>query len=181
MARTGRPNIPTERKAHDGTLRARDIQTPLIVSGRKPPEKPAYLTALQGECFDQIVRELSDGGILDTSDRGMLELAAIEEANIIECNQTIERDGRFIEHVQDRGARNIREHPAAASQRQSIASLRQLYGELGIGPANRARFGKMGTTTSQATRERNIPGLDKAHALKVIAIDSQEHGNAGIR
>lgn len=167
MAQAGRKPKPIEQKMRDGTLRPRDIaRTPLVVGGRTNPKPSTYLTKLQKKQFRRLVAELKTSGILDAADRGMVELAAIEEANIIECNAAVECDGAFIEHKSDRGAISIREHPAIASRRQSLNGLRQLYGELGIGPASRARL-KTSGVESKAPRQ-NIPGIARAIELKVV-------------
>lgn len=168
MARTGRPPKPTERKIEDGTLRARDKQTPLVIGGREAPKPSGYLDADEKKRFRTLVKELEDAHILDKADRGMLELAAIEEANIQKCNKILAEDGYLVEHISDRGNVNWVPNPATASKQKSVAALRQLYGELGIGPVSRARLKGMGIDSSPETRKKAIAGLETARQLKVV-------------
>lgn len=169
MARPGKVPKPIEQKIHDGTLRPRDVQTPLVIGGREEPKPSGYLSALEKKHFRRLVKELHDAHILDKADRGMVELTAIEEANIEACNLAMERDGEYIEHYSDRGAVNMVEHPAKASRAKSVEKLRHLYGELGIGPSSRARMKGLGIGAVTAeTRKRDIPGLDAARKLRVV-------------
>ncbi len=167
MAR-GRTPKPIEQKIREGTLQSRDKKTPLVIGGRELPKPSEHLSDIEKDRFHAIVESLKDSGILDTADRGMIELAAMEEANIVECNTLLAEHDAFIEHTQDRGATNLVEHPAKASKRKSIQALRQIYAEIGIGPASRARLKGLGVETAKATRTKEIPGLQTAHDIRLV-------------
>jgi P27 family predicted phage terminase small subunit len=164
MPRTGRPPKPFEQKRDEGTLRARDKQTPLLVAGRGTPAPSAYLTAGQVARFHALVAELSDAGYLDLADRGMLELAAIEEDNVDVCNQDIDRNGVVITGAMGGTIAN----PAVTARSKSLTNLRQLYAELGIGPASRARMNSLGLAGRSPAK--TLPGVDAAPTpLRVVS------------
>ena len=162
MARTGRPPKSTEQKRDDGTMRARDQKTPLLVAGRGNPRPSTYLTDGQTARFHALVAELSDAGYLDLADRGMIELAAIEEANIDDCNRLIEDNGIIITGAMGGDIAN----PAVTARSKSLSNLRQLYAELGIGPASRARMNNLGLTGRSPVR--SLSGVGAAPTLKVV-------------
>lgn len=155
MPRTGRPPKPIEQKRAEGSLRARDKQTPLLVGGRGRPEAALLVTEGQRERFEALCAELAEAGYLDQADRGILELAAIEEANVVACNLAVFDAGIVVEGPSGGLARN----PALTSRDASIKSLRQIYAELGIGPSARARLRNLGIKPSDA--KTLIPGMDE--------------------
>lgn len=156
MPRTGRPPKSTEQKRDEGTMRARDQQTPLLVAGRGNPQPSSYLTAGQAARFRALVAELSDAGYLDLADRGMIELAAIEEDNVDECNKLIEENGIVITGAMGGDIAN----PAVTARSKSLSNLRQLYAELGIGPASRARMNNLGLAGKPPAK--TLPGVGAA-------------------
>lgn len=163
MPRTGRPPKPIEQKISEGTLRPRDKQTPLVVGGRELPKPSSYLTRLEKQRFRAIVKTLESSGILDKADRGMIELAAMEEANIIDCNRMIADKGIVITSVSARGYEKDIPNPAIVLKQRSIQSLRLLYAEIGIGPSSRARLRGLGIVQKEDTKMRDIPGLASAN------------------
>jgi len=164
MARTGRPSKTVEQKKSEGTLRARDKQTPFLVGGRGNPEPSTYLTDGQRARFVALVAELNLAGFLDTADRGMLELAAIEEDNIDRCNQHIEDNGVVITGAMGGEITN----PAVTARSKSLSNLRQLYSELGIGPASRARMQNLGAYKGKSAKHE-LPGVgDAPTPLRVV-------------
>ena len=157
MARTGRPPKSTEQRKLEGTLRPdRHATTPMIVAGRGDPEPSPFLTNLQLDRFRCIVDTLRDAKLLDSADSGMVELAAIEQANVVECNMLIVDEGLTMMGVQGGTIAN----PAVAMRSKSLNHLRQLYAELGIGPASRARFQNLGIKPAEP--ERHIAGIGSA-------------------
>jgi P27 family predicted phage terminase small subunit len=145
-----------EQKRAEGTLRAKDSQVALVVGGRGAPKPSAYLTKSQQKRFRALVAELADADFLDYADRGMIELAAIEEDNIAECNRFIDANGVVITG----GMGGTIANPAVTKRAQSITSLRQLYAELGIGPASRARLQNLGIDKGKPP-EKGIPSVAK--------------------
>jgi P27 family predicted phage terminase small subunit len=136
----GRPPKSVEQKQAEGTLRAADKQTPQIHGGRKQPRPSAHLSDEARKRFRVLCRELKAAGILDTADRGMVELAAIEEATIIECEAEISNHGLVVLGAMGGPITN----PAVTIRAKSLNHLRQLYAEIGIGPSSRARFQNLG-------------------------------------
>jgi len=155
MPRTGRPAKPVEQKQAEGTVRARDRQTALLVGGRGTPKPSAYLTKGQMARFAALVKELTAAGYLDLADRGMLELAAIEEDNVDLCNRSVDKNGVVILGAMGGPITN----PAVIARAKSLSSLRQLYAELGIGPASRARMQNLGMKGREPSND--IPAVAK--------------------
>jgi P27 family predicted phage terminase small subunit len=165
MARTGRPRKPIEQKIAEGTLNAtRDPKTPILIGGRDLPQPSEYLSEGQRECFDKLVVTLKDANILDSADAGMLELAAIEMANVIACNQYVFDNGIIMMGAMGGPINN----PAVVSRAKSLNHLRQLYNELGIGPAARARMQNMGVGAGKKPAQV-LPGVGaKPTPLRVV-------------
>ena len=175
MARTGRPPKPIEQRKLDGTLNVtRHSKTPLLISGRGEPEPPEYLSEGERECFMEIVEVLRDASILDYADAGMVELAAIERANVIRCNMILNGDDAYDENLGTNGLIIMGAmggpiaNPAVAMRAKSLVHLRQLYAELGIGPAARARMQNLGI--KGAAPAQVLPGVGaKPTPLKAVA------------
>ena len=161
MPSGGRNARPIESKRADGTLRSRDAKTPLILGGRGNPEPSAYLSEGERECFAEIVDVLRNANILDLADAGMVELAAIERANVIRCNAILNGDDADDANLGKNGLIIMGSmggpiaNPAVAMRAKSLNHLRQLYNELGIGPAARARMQNLG-----------VKGADPAQVLE---------------
>jgi len=164
VARTGRPAKATEQHLREGTLRGVHSQTPLLNGGRDRPKPSTHLSKSVKKHFKRFVKELWDGGVLDKSDRAMIELAAIEASLIDECNSDIELRGMNVEVV--RGGYNgsdertlYEPNPSVTMRAHAMTHLRQLLGELGIGPASRARLANSGVKRPGA--KKFIPGMDE--------------------
>jgi len=125
---------PIEERKADGTMRSSYASVPLVVGGRKPPRPSAYLTAAQNREFRRLVRELKDSGLLDSADRGLLELTAIEVATLAECNQHLEEGLTIL--VTRAGyngapAREVEEpSPYLKMREDAVNKLRYIYAEL---------------------------------------------------
>ena len=164
----GRPPKSIEAKRLDGTLRVKQgdrrcPQIPLVIGGKSAPEPSEFLSALERECFDEVVSVLQGGNLLDCADAGMVEIAAIERANVIECNRILGAEGLVMTGVMGGAIA----HPACSMRSKSLVHLRQLYGELGIGPASRARLQNMGVTNG-AEPAKVIEGLAGVPELRVV-------------
>ena len=176
MARTGRPPRSVESRKADGTLRPdRHTATPLLIGGRGLPEPSDYLNAGQRECFDEIVALLADANLLDTADGGMVELAAIERANVIACNAILNGSDAEDSNLGTNGLIIMGAmggpiaNPAVAMRAKSLNHLRQLYSELGIGPASRARMQNLGATNGKPAA-KVLPGVGaKPTPLRAVA------------
>jgi P27 family predicted phage terminase small subunit len=142
-----------------------------VIGGRELPKPASYLTAPQRVHFNRIVRELSAANLLDTADRGMLELAAIELDVLAQCNKEL---ADSLTHEVTRGAYNgsegyvVREiSPFLKAREDAVNKLRTLYHELGIGPASRASLANGGTTGKKP--HQTLPGVGaKPTPLKVV-------------
>jgi len=170
MARTGRPPKSVEQHRADGT-KGKSI-LPLVVGGRAKPNPAAYLDAESQAFFVALVDELWESGILDAADRGMIELAAMELAVVAACNRDIAENGMSIDQV--RGGyngseeRTVREpNPMVPMRGRSMMHLRQLYAEIGVGAASRARLSGMGVKGRAPGNE--IKGLGTARKLRMVA------------
>jgi phage terminase small subunit len=158
-ARTGRPPKSTEQHQAEGTLRGdRHATTPLIAGDRRDPEPGPYLTEDQAVHFRRIVAELSGSRLLDSADRGMIELAAIELDVLERCNRHLKR-GLMVNRKHggyNGGPTHTTKElsPYYRAREEAIGKLRYLYGELGIGPLSRA-----------ALANRGIKGKGPARAL----------------
>jgi P27 family predicted phage terminase small subunit len=171
----GRPPKSVEQKRAEGTLRPRDKQTPVLIGGRGIPEPSDYLNEGQRECFDEIVSVLKDANILDLADAGMIELAAIERANVIACNLVLNAPDDGPEDRRTNGLIIMGSmggpiaNPAVAMRAKSLNHLRQLYNELGIGPAARARMQNLGVSAGK-TPAQALPGVGaKPTPLRAVA------------
>ena len=173
----GRPPKSVEQKRAEGTLRSRDKQTPVLIGGRGIPEPSEYLNEGQRECFAEIVSVLKDANILDLADAGMIELAAIERANVILCNAELNgtdpdgtpADERHHGLIIMGAMGGPIANPAVAMRAKSLNHLRQLYNELGIGPAARARMQNLGVSAGK-TPAQALAGVGaKPPPLRAVA------------
>ena len=162
MGRRGPVPRPIEQRKEEGTLRAgRHPSVPLVVGGREAPKPAAYLTPAQRREFRRIVAELKDSRLLDSADRGMIELTAIEVDVVAQCNKAL-AEALTVEVT--RGGYGGKEEytvceasPYLRMREEAVNKLRYLYRELGIGPASRAALainGATGKTPLQA-----LPGV----------------------
>jgi P27 family predicted phage terminase small subunit len=114
--------------------------------------------------FRVLCRELKAAGILDTADRGMVELAAIEEATVIQCETAIAGEGLVVTGAMGGPITN----PAVTIRAKSLNHLRQLYAEIGIGPSSRARFQNLGIKGAEPAKTlRGVGG--KPTPLRVVS------------
>ena len=174
MARPGPARRPIEDRKADGTLRPSDAKTPVVVAGRTAPKPAAYLTPGQKREFRRLVKEL--GVILDSADRGLVELAAIQADIIATCNAML---ATSLTDEVTRGAYRgttgftVEEPSVYFRMRQDAAKeLRQLYGELGIGPGARAALGAGGVKGKSPAQA--LPGVGaKPTPLRVVNGESE--------
>ena len=143
----------------------------MVMGGRKPPVPAAYLTAAQKREFRRLVRELHGSNLLDSADRGMLELAAIEVAVVAECNRHL-GDGLTVAvpHGGYNGSPEWTTHevsPYLKMREDAVNKLRYLYRELGIGAASRASLANGGATGKRPSQM--LPGVGvKPTLLKAV-------------
>jgi len=98
--------------------------------------------------FRRLVAELSGSRLLDSADRGMIELAAIELDVLERCNRHLKR-GLMVNRTHGgyngRAMYTTKElSPYYRAREEAITKLRYLYGELGIGPLSRAMLANRG-------------------------------------
>ena len=171
-ARMGRPPKSTEQHQAEGTIRSdRHGEVPVISGDRSDPEPGPYLTPEQAVHFRRIVDELKGSRLLDSADRGMLELAAVELDVLERCNRHLKRG--LMVNVKHGGYNGKAEYiskepsPYVRMREEAVSKLRYLYGELGIGPLSRAALANRGVKGKPA--KAVIAGVgEKPTPLRVV-------------
>jgi phage terminase small subunit len=111
------------------------------------------------------VHELQEGNLLDSADRGMIELAAVQADILAQCNAALAESLTITVTrgtYRGEGGYTTEETSPFFKMRQDAAKeLRQLYGELGIGPGARASLANSGSKAGKKPAQV-LPGVGNA-------------------
>lgn len=171
--RTGRPRKPIEERIADGTLRASDPQTPLLMGGRctSRPSCPSWLSRDGKRAFGLIVRTLWDSGVLDIADTLLVSIAADALGDAVAASRDVKTNGMTIK--QKRITRSgdkytVQEkNPAYQIKADALKRFHATCSELGIGPVARAHLAASGA--SGLKPKQALPGAGaKPTPLKVV-------------
>jgi len=132
----GRKPKPTREHRRAGTYRAdRHGKRPPAADLEKPKPPPGLFREA-GTAWRQLVRELQAIGTLHSSDRHLIELAAVCLGRLRQARAAIAKTGLEV-----RGDRGAVVAPAVRIEISAMRELRALLSELGLSPTSRSRLG----------------------------------------
>lgn len=133
----GRKPLPHEVHEKKGTLRKdRHGSEPVRGAGGRPPMPPG-LNDRAKRAWKTICDDLAASGLLDRSDAGVIEAAAVLWSRAREARAAINREGVVITGANGTSIA----HPAWKIEREAWAAFRQLADELGLTILSRSRLG----------------------------------------
>lgn len=157
----GRPPKPVEQKLREGNPGKRALPAPVTIGGRSLPEAPKGMDRDTRRCWDQLVGDMAESGVLDRADGPTIEGAAV----CLSMARTLRRDRleakkRATQALKDadRATDPEERHYALRAlevmegrwlklyraEKDAWAEARQHFDRLGIGPVGRARLGASG-------------------------------------
>src|SRR5882762_7935641 len=133
----GRPPIPHERHALEGTLRSdRHPPNAFQIGGRGLPPVPEHLSESAQTAWNEISSSMRESNVLDVADASVLEGACVMWGRAREARLLIEQEG--LTAIGARGGTVA--HPALKIERDSWALFLRYAEQLGLSPSARARL-----------------------------------------
>ena len=136
----GRKRKPTETHKRNGNPGRRKLNTSEPSAGRNP-EKPEDLDKPGSALWDHAVECFSRMGILDKADETQIRLMCLHWSKIQIYQETLERDGHFLETIDEHGNRQVKVHPAIIQLNSSTRLLKSMLSDFGMNPAARVHLG----------------------------------------
>lgn len=131
----GRPNIPNEIKALNGTLRKSRINYKAPKSAGKVPANPFNSGTFAHEKWQEITGGLCDKNIVDKIDAAHLQGLCRAWQTAVQADQLIDERGILIET-----AHGPKKNPAVTASKDAWAMVRQFAGDLGLFHLSRQRL-----------------------------------------
>ena len=153
----GRPNIPNEIKAANGTLRKSRINHKAPKSEGKVPPNPFDSGTFAHQKWKEITGGLRDKGIVDKIDAAHLQGFCRAWQTAVQADQLIDERGILIDTEH-----GPKKNPAVTASKDAWAMVRQFAGDLGLFHLSRQRLIATPASDEPPKRmRRNRYGVEK--------------------
>jgi len=127
----------------DEIRRMKEIEAELRGSDNLLDEAPEYLSEVGKKYYYFIIEELKDREILSNLDKPLIEQTADCLDKMFIADSILNKEGMFIEVINSRGEKQLKEHPAVKTKQAYLNQFRFCSGQLGMSPSSRAQMGQM--------------------------------------
>jgi len=175
----GRKPKAREIRQAEGNPGKRPLPEPVHVDAVYPGqedklEAPEHLPAVAKEWWRETIPTLAGVGLLDTVDRGMLEMAATAYARHRQAGRILAVQG----HLTRGSVGQLREHPSMATERAAAATYERIAEQFGLTPIARTRMG-LAELSRKKLKDELVDSFGRPDLIEVDGeVIATEGGNA---